>query len=226
MSLANRLVRRVAGGSMETFAEKLWAEEVTLILPIDELQSIDDTALARRNLMAVHEKRFGVAMVVLGFGLQNATRKLRRMGLSRLAQKQVRTLGSMKRLEADALVLRSFEHLGLTTDDEDWLAYIGEQGFGRDEWTSWRNAAKAAILEDSANFPHHLVNGIAGLCEILLQRGLRPPGIGELDAIRENCRDCKRDYYGARLEPFADHTLALAAALRKGRDEHVPRTSC
>ena len=208
--------------AMETFAEKLWAEGATLVLTIDELQSINDTALARRNLMAVHEKRFGVAIVVLGFGLQNTTRKLRQMGLSRLAQKQVRTLGSMKREESEDLVLRSFKHLGLTTDDEDWLAYIGKQGFGRDEWTNWRNAVKAAILEDSADFPHHLVNSIAGLCETLLEHGLRPPGTRELDAIRASCRDCKRDYYGARLEPFADHTLALAAALRQGRGENVP----
>ena len=126
--------------AMETFQEKLWAPEVTLILTIDELQSIDDTALARRNLMAIHEKRFGVAMAVLGFGLKNTARKLRHMGLSRLAQKQVRTLGSMNREEAEALVQQSFQHVGLATDD--WLAYAGEQGFGRDEWVRWRNAAK------------------------------------------------------------------------------------
>ena len=128
----------------------------------------------------------------------------------------------MEREEAEDLVEQSLQHLGLTTDDGDWLDYIGEQGFSREEWTNWRNAAKATILAESTDFPHHLVNGIAGLCEIILERGLRPPGVGELDAIRENCLACKRDYYGARLEPFADHTLALAAALRKGSGGNVP----
>ena len=44
---------------------------------------------------------------------------------------------------------------------------------------------------------------------------LRHPGRRELGALRRECRISKNEYYAARLAPFANHTLALAAALRK-----------
>ena len=44
---------------------------------------------------------------------------------------------------------------------------------------------------------------------------LRHPGERELNLLRQRCRDSKKEYYAARLEPLANHTMALAAALCK-----------
>ena len=203
------------GTALDTFAETMWPEGITLILAVDEMQNLEDTPHVRRNLQAIHGKRFDTNIAIVGFGLQDATATLHRLGLSRLGADQVRTLGCMDEADAARLVDETFDYLGLQSEREDWLAYAKQLGFGAEDWTSWRNAAKDVILEESANFPHHLVNGIRGVCRIVLDGELRQR---ELDALRQQCRNSKKEYYAARLAPFARHTLALASALRKADD--------
>ena len=53
---------------------------------------------------------------------------------------------------------------------------------------------------------------------MVLASGPRHPGERELDTLRQACRRSKEEYYWARLEPFADHTAALAAALSTADD--------
>ena len=203
------------GTALDTFAETMWPEGITLILAVDEMQNLEDTPHVRRNLQAIHGKRFDTNIAIIGFGLQDTTATLHRLGLSRLGADQVRTLGCMEGADAARLVDETFDHLGLQSEREDWLAYAKQLGFQAEDWTDWRNAAKDVILEESANFPHHLVNGIRGVCRIVLDGELRQR---ELDVLRRLCRNSKKDYYAARLAPFARHTLALAAALRRAND--------
>ena len=203
------------GTALDTFAETMWPEGITLILAVDEMQNLEDTPHVRRNLQAIHGKRFDTNIAIVGFGLQDTTATLHRLGLSRLGADQVRTLGCMDEADAARLVDETLDYLGLQAEREDWLAYANQFGFGAEDWTNWRNAAKNVILEESANFPHHLVNGIRGVCRIVLDGELRQR---ELDVLRRLCRNSKKDYYAARLAPFARHTLALAAALRRAND--------
>ena len=203
------------GTALDTFAETMWPEGITLILAVDEMQNLEDTPHVRRNLQAIHGKRFDTNIAIVGFGLQDTTATLHRLGLSRLGADQVRTLGCMEGADADRLVDETFDHLGLQSEREDWLAYANHLGFEAEDWTNWRNAAKDVILEESANFPHHIVNGIRGVCRMVLDGELRQR---ELDVLRRLCRNGKKDYYAARLAPFARHTLALAAALRRAND--------
>ena len=202
------------GSALDTFAEHMWPAGITLILTVDEMQNMEDTPLVRRNLQDIHEKRFDTNIAIIGFGLQDTTATLRSLGLSRLGADQVRTLGCMDEADAARLVDETFGYLGLESKREGWLGYAKQLGFGVDDWSNWRNAAKDVILEESANFPHHLVNGIRGICQIVLGGELRHPGRRELDALRRMCQNNKGEYYAARLAPFARHTLALAAALR------------
>ena len=206
------------GTALDTFAENMWPTGVTLILAVDEMQNMEDTAHVRRNLRAIHGKRFDTNIAIVGFGLQDTTATLHGLGLSRLGADQVRTLGCMDGADAARLVDETFDYLGLDSEREDWLAYAKQFGFGLDDWTNWRNAAKEVILEESANFPHHLVNGIRGVCQIVLGGELRQPGRRELETLRRQCSNSKKEYYAARLAPFGRHTLALAAALREADD--------
>ena len=204
------------GTALDTFAENMWPAGITLILAVDEMQNMEDTPLVRRNLQAIHGKRFDTNMAIIGFGLPDTTARLQSLGLSRLGADQVRTLGCMDGADAERLVDGTFDYLGLDSEREDWLAYAGQFGLG--DWPNWRNAAKAIVLEESANFPHHLVNGIRGVCKVVLEGELRHLGRGELNALRRQCRNSKNEYYAARLAPFARHTLALAAAFRQAND--------
>lgn len=203
------------GAALDTFAENMWPPGITLIVAVDEMQNIEDTPQARRNLQAIHSKRFGTNIALIGFGLPDTAAALHSLGLSRLGADQVRELGCMDAADAAGLVDATFDHLRLASAHEDWLGYAEQLGFGFEEWTKWRNAARDVILEESANFPQHLVNGIRGVCRTVLAGELRHPGRRELGALRRECRISKNEYYAARLAPFANHTLALAAALRK-----------
>ena len=206
------------GAALETFAENMWPAGITLILAVDEMQNMEDTPQVRRNLQALHSKRFGTNIAVVGFGLQDTAVRLRTLGLSRLGADQVCSLGCMAEAEAARLVDETFDHLGLASEDAHWRDYAKHLGFGLETWNSWRNTTRATILEESANFPHHLVNGIRAVCRFVLEGELGHPGRWGLSALRRQCRNAKRDYYAARLAPVANHTLALAAALRKAND--------
>ena len=207
------------GAALDTFAENMWPSGITLILAVDEMQNMEDTPQVRRNLQAIHSKRFATNIAIVGFGLQNTAARLRALGLSRLGADQVRALGCMAGAEAERLVDETFDHLGLAPDNAEWQNCAERLGFGHDDWTNWRNAAKAVILEESANFPHHLVNGTRAVCRIVLGGKLRHPGEHELSTLRQQCQASKQEYYAARLVPFANHTLALAAALRRANED-------
>ena len=206
------------GVTLDTFAEKMWPAGITLVLSIDEMQSMEDTPLVRNNLRQIHGKRFNTNIAIVGFGLQDTAARLRRLGLSRLGSHQVRQLGCMGRTDASRLVDETFNHLGLASEGEDWRSYAKALHFGPDDWTAWRDAAKAVILEESVDFPHHLVNGIRAVCRMVLGGELRHPGERQLTILRQQCLDSKKEYYAARLEPLANHTMALAAALRKANE--------
>ena len=205
------------GVTLDTFAEKMWPAGITLVLSIDEMQSMEDTPLVRNNLRQIHGKRFNTNVAIVGFGLQDTAVRLRRLGLSRLGSHQVENVGCMSGTDASRLVDETFNHLGIASEDEGWRSYAKALHFGPDDWTAWRKAAKAVILEESVDFPHHLVNGIRAVCRMVLAGELHS-GEGQLTILRQQCLDSKKEYYAARLEPLANHTMALAAALRKANE--------
>ena len=206
------------GTALDTVAQNMWPAGITLILTVDEMQNMEDTRHARRNLQAIHGRRFDTNIAIIGFGLQDTAASLHGLGLSRLGAEQVRTLRCMDGADAARLVEATFDYLGLASEDEAWLGFARQLGFGFEDWTNWRTAAKELILEESANFPHHLVNGIRAVCRIVLEGELRHPGRRELRALRRQCQNSKKEYYAARLAPFANHTLALAAGLRNANE--------
>jgi len=188
--------------------------ESTVVLLVDEAQNLNNTALVRTHLDALHGGVVGRTQMVLAcFGLANTTDHLRKLGLSRLATDHVRSLGLLSDEDSKRAVTGTLEIA---------LADFTFQDGPSDEVQRELWIAKAAgpILSESANFPHHLANGCRALAQIVLDEGIDevPP----TEKLRERCRDHKRTYYDARLRPWARHMTALAQTFGNRTGDWTP----
>ena len=171
--------------------------ESTIVLLVDEAQNLCDTGQVREHLGTLHSGVKGETQVLLAcFGLQSTEGRLRDLGLSRLATGHVRSIGALSDEEARQTVVGTLE-----------VALAGVE-FSQEPWIG---STSAAILAESANFPHHLANGCRALAQIVLDEGIgnEPP----IQRLREQCRAHRREYNDARLQAWANHTLALAHVL-------------
>ena len=176
----------------------------TIVLLVDEAQNLEDTVQVRRHLDALHGGVRAQTTVVLAcFGLANTIDRLRDLGLSRLATGHVRSIGVLSDDDAKRTVAGTLD------------AALADFAFQRRE--QWVGTATATILAESANFPHHLANGCRALAAVVLDEGIgeAPP----VERLREKCRDHRREYWDARLRPWADHTMALTQAFSNEQDE-------
>ena len=183
----------------------------TIVLLVDEAQSFSDTIRVREHLLKLHDGIKGRTQVLLAcFGLANTASRLRELGLSRIATNHVRTIGELSDGDAKRTVTGTLDVAlsGFPFDDGD---------AGRERWTS---AAAATILAESANFPHHLANGCRALANVALDEGIgsEPPA----EKLRDKCKAYKREYYDAILQPWANHSTALAHALGNENCDWTP----
>lgn len=184
--------------------------ESTIVLLVDEAQNLPDTARVRDHLGVLHGGIKGHTQVLLAcFGLENTTDRLRELGLSRLATGHTRSIGVLSDEEAKQTVTGTL------------AAALAELSFADDSpgnarRSRWIAAAAATILAESANFPHHLVNGCRALAQIVLDEGIGdvPPA----ERLRDQCQAHRREYYDARLRPWANHMTALAHAFGSGNN--------
>ena len=185
--------------------------ESTIVLLVDEAQNLHDTLRVRDYLEVLHGGITGRTQVLLVcFGLVNTTARLAELGLSRLARGHARSLGVLSDEDAQQVVTGTLQ-VALANHAFDNGSLADAQR------ATWIGEAAAAILAESGNFPHHLTNGCCALAELVLEEGIadRPP-VGKL---RDRCREHKREYYAARLQPWSRHTMALAHAFA-GEDGH------
>ena len=150
------------------------------------------------------------------FGLANTTDRLHELGLSLLANGHVRSIGALSSEDAKRTVTGTLEIAlaDFTFDDGP----VGEVRRAR-----WIAAASAAIRAECANFPQHLANGCRVFAQTVLDEGIgdAPP----TEKLRGLCREHKREYYDARLRPWARHKTALACAFaggEGGESEWIP----
>ena len=173
--------------------------ESTIVLLVDEAQNLHDTIHVRDYLEALHGGITGNTQVLLAcFGLENTATRLRELGLSRIATGHTRSLGPLSNEEARQVVAGTVE------------AAFADVVFDEVQRSRWLGEAIATILAESGDFPHHLTNGCCALAELVLSEGIgdAPPA----NKLRDRCREHKREYYDARLTPWADHMTALAHA--------------
>ena len=195
--------------AMDSYRGHPWPSNLTLIVAVDEAQQLADTPQVRNNLLAMHRKGFGLNFALIAFGLQDTRSRLVRLGLSRLAADNVRTLSLLSGDEAATLVDETFKKVGLSLANTEWGDYVRSLGLSEADWARWHRNVARTIQDESMDFPHHLANGMRVAADLLVNEGLEM----SLDVLREGCRRHKRSYYEERLEPFARHTLALGAAL-------------
>lgn len=176
----------------------------TIVLLVDEAQNLHDTLRVRDHLEVLHGGVTGETQVLLAcFGLANTTARLAELGLSRLAKGHARSLGVLADEDARQVVAGTLD-VALTNHSFD------DGSFADAQRTKWIGEAATAILAESGNFPHHLTNGCCALAELALDEGIAdsPP----VRKLREWCREHRREYYAARLQPWSRHTTALAHA--------------
>lgn len=186
----------------------------TILLLVDEAQSLADTRHVRAHLDALHGGIHGGTRVMLAcFGLADTTARLADLGLSRLANGHTRSIGALSDEDAKRTVTGTLE-----------LALVGF-AFGNGtsdevQRSRWIGAASAAILAECANFPHHLANGCRAFAQIALDEGIgdEPP----LEKLRDLCRENKREYYEERLYAWSEHSTALAHAFAGEEAEWTP----
>lgn len=182
--------------------------DATLILLVDEAQNLGDTPRVRAHLDALHGGVQGRTQVLLVcFGLQNTTNRLRELGLSRLASDHERSIGPLASDDAKRAVTGTLEAAFADFTFDDGTLDEG----GRPHWLA---ASADTILAESANFPHHLANGCRSLAQIVLDEGIgiKPP----LQRLSSECRKRRQEYYDARLYPWRRHTVALSRAFTGG----------
>lgn len=181
----------------------------TIVLLVDEAQNLSDTTRVRDHLDALHGGIRGRTRAVLAcFGLTNTVERLRTLGLSRLASGHALSIGALSSEDAKRSVTGTLE-----------LA-LAAHTFNDAKRERWIGAAADVILLEGANFPHHLANGCRALAQILLVEDIdaAPP----LEKLRERCREYRREYYEARLEPWSRHTIALAHVFGDGSNAPKP----
>ena len=176
----------------------------TIALLVDEAQNLEDTVEVRRHLDALHGGvRTRTTVVLACFGLANTIDRLRDLGLSRLATGHVRSIGVLSDEDAERTVAGT---LNAVLADFAFHSEPDDDARRR----QWVASATATILAESGNFPHHLASACRALAQVVLDEGIgeAPP----LERLRERCQDHRREYYDARLRPWADHVAALAQA--------------
>ncbi len=196
------------------FAFRFDRRDSTVVLLVDEAQNLDDTAQVRRHLDALHGGvRAHMTVLLACFGLANTIERLHELGLSRLATGHAKSIGVLSQEDAERTVAGTLD--AALAD----FAFQDEQGDDARQG-QWIGTATATILAESGNFPHHLANGCRALAKIVLDEGIGevPP----VERLRERCRDHRREYYDARLRPWADHMTALAQGFSNTQDGWTP----
>ena len=196
----------------------------TILLLVDEAQNLPDTPMVRRHLETLHTSGTGASSVMLAcFGLGNTVERLAELGLSRLATGHVRSVGPLSDEDSRKVVAGTldvvFAQHPFGEQEREQAPPAGERE-GRTPRMKWIGAATDAIVTESGGFPHHLTNGCRALAQAVLQEGIgaNPP----LDAMRAKALGYRREYYGARLRPWARYETALACAFAEADRGRIP----
>ena len=181
-------------GLLRESAEKGMWKNKTLVLLIDELQSIDDEAMP--VLRVLHQGLIRCPILLMGFGLQHTAARLASAsdgrGISRVAEPTI--LHSLSRTDAFAAFSETLAQLGHNEVPSESLA---------------------ALADASHGFPQHINGYLEGAHEALTRRG-HLQGAALKEALQHGGRR-RIAYYNKRLS--AAHSrkpmTALAAAMER-----------
>ena len=203
----------------------LWLADITIVLAIDEFQAVPITSRSRALVRELHENIGNHRILLLAFGLQNAVDVLCTedgLNLSRLKAGAGIPLGPLEPGQGRETINATLVALGIRWDNDEWRGYLQRQGFGREQWQRWTERLVRALDRETENFPHHLTNALAAVCDSLLrcQRTFSPDE-DLIDAVLAKLHSLKGAYYDTRLGQLAEHSLALGALCARMRERGI-----
>ncbi len=185
--------------------KRLTADAVSKMRPVcllvDEIQNAD-----MRNadvLRVLHEGRRNLPILPILAGLNDAPDALRRIGISRLASRNMVPLGRLSQEDARNGALKFFREFHVAGDEDE-----------KERWA-------AAIVQNSLGFPQHLHVGLQEAARVLAEQEGIVTAAG-LDAARKADEAARKAYYRSRLSPEleerSDTLLTLVRLVAGGND--------
>ena len=163
-----------------------------IVLLVDEIQNLAKLSNPSALLRDVHEGVEGLPVLMVLAGLGDSGKVLREYGISRFDRKAHLPLGSLAPGAARDAVRKFLDHFRVRGQDEQRAAWI------------------EAIARDSCGWPQHLVSGLDGAAEALVE-GQGDIGHASIAAAREAAAKLRREYYVRQAEPFAGMPEVLSA---------------
>ena len=210
---------------IDAYVQHIWPKDVVIVLAFDEMQKCPVTPRTISALDILNECMHNARILLVCFGLQNTKDFMREdLQLSRIAEGAVTNLGPLAPGEGRQVLDGTLDHLGLASDNAQWLDHLGTTGFDPSKWTAWRTELVDVLEKQAEDFPQHLTAALRATCEMLRQyRDAMPGGADLLNAIADRHEENKTGYYRQALgKTLRLHRTALGAVVHAASDAPLP----
>ena len=210
---------------IDAYVQHIWPKDVVIVLAFDEMQKCPVTPRTISALDILNECMHNARILVVCFGLQNTKEFMREdLQLSRIAEGAVTNLGPLAPGEGRQVLDDTLDHLGLSSDNAQWLDHLGTTGFDPSTWSAWRTGLVDVLEKQAEDFPQHLTAALRATCEVLRQhRDAMPSGTDLLNAIATRHEENKTGYYRQALgKALRLHRTALGAVVQAASKAPLP----
>ena len=206
---------------IDAYVQHIWPKDVLIVLAFDEMQKCPVTPRTISALDILNECMHNARILVVCFGLQNTKDFMREdLQLSRIAEDAVMNLGPLAAGEGRQVLDGTLDHLGLSSDNAEWLDQLSAAGFDPKAWAAWREGLVDVLEKQAEDFPQHLTAALRATCEVLRRhRDAMRSGADLLSAIADRHEENKAGYYRQALgKTLRLHRTALGAVVLAASD--------
>ena len=206
---------------IDAYVQQIWPKDVLIVLAFDEMQKCPVTPRTISALDILNECMHNARILLVCFGLQNTKDFMREdLQLSRIAEDAVMNLGPLAAGEGRQVLDGTLDHLGLSSDNAEWLDQLSAAGFDPEAWAAWREGLVDVLEKQAEDFPQHLTAALRATCEVLRRhRDAMPSGADLLSAIADRHEENKAGYYRQALgKTLRLHRTALGAVVHAASD--------
>lgn len=206
---------------IDAYVQQIWPKDVLIVLAFDEMQKCPATPRTISALDILNECMHNARILLVCFGLQNTKDFMREdLQLSRIAEDAVMNLGPLAAGEGRQVLDGTLDHLGLSSDNAEWLDQLSAAGFDPEAWAAWREGLVDVLEKQAEDFPQHLTAALRATCEVLRRhRDAMRSGADLLSAIADRHEENKAGYYRQALgKTLRLHRTALGAVVHAASD--------